>query len=55
MAEQKIEIGGTTKDEVAYRLWRDLRNVNETTEEQLKFYAECRRAALGHGKFSASA
>lgn len=54
MSEQKVEIGGTTPDEVAFRLWNVLRHEHKglaSVDDKLAFFAECRRAAFGSGKY----
>ena len=52
MADQSIRItnlpNAGSHEAVALELWKNLRNVDDTKDEQLKFFVACRRAAYGN-------
>ena len=43
--------GATIPEEVAFKLWLDMRKVTDSVDDQLRFFARCRRAVYGTGEF----
>lgn len=49
MADQPIHLGGTTTNDIALELWKNIRathGAKETVEEELKLFQQCRTAVL---------
>lgn len=54
MADQTLRLDTASHEEVAFKLWIALRDNDKPAEEQLQFFAKCRRAAYGAAEFSVS-
>lgn len=49
MADQPIHLGGTTANDIALELWKQVRlthGAKENIEDELKLFQQCRNAVL---------
>lgn len=55
MADQTLRLDTASHEEVAYKLWAHLRKATDPVDDQLQFFAKCRRATYGVGEFKTRA